>query len=71
MIHYKDIVPHLPPHDFTYLHPPFELFYDEQMKLIKICNESGEDASCSNGLAPGYSFDDHTLYWVKTDSSVC
>jgi len=71
VIHYKDLVPHLPPHDFQYLHPPFEVFYDEAMKNYVVCDSSGEDPKCSDSLAPSYSTNDHTTYWFKTDSSVC
>jgi len=41
------------------------------MKSYKVCSEIGEDPKCSDSLAPDYSFNDHTLYWLKTDSSVC
>lgn len=71
VIHYKDIVPHLPPHDFQFLHPPFEILYDEAMKSYVVCNDSGEDPKCSDGLGPTYSPSDHTTYWFKTDSSIC
>lgn len=41
------------------------------MKAYKICNDSGEDKSCSDGFAPNFNPKDHTFYWVNTDSSVC
>lgn len=71
VIHYKDIVPHLPPHELSYAHPAYEVFYDEAMKNYLVCNESGEDSRCSNGVGPIYSPSDHTTYWFKTDSSIC
>ena len=71
VVHNKDLVPHVPPIDFQYLHPAYEVLYDEEMKNYQVCNESGEDSSCSDRFAPDYSFNDHTTYWVKTDSTVC
>jgi hypothetical protein len=41
------------------------------MKTYKICDDSGEDKSCSDGFAPNFDPKDHTFYWVNTDSSVC
>ena len=41
VVHFKDIVPHLPPMDVGYKHPPFEIFYNEAMTEYKICDESG------------------------------
>jgi len=71
VVHYKDVVPHYPPMDFEYFHPPFEVFYNEGFSEYKICDDSGEDQDCSDKYFPDYTFKDHTFYWVKTDSSVC
>lgn len=74
VVHYKDVVPHIPPQgtqQLEYAHPPYEVFYDEAMKNYLVCNESGEDSRCSNGLGPVYSTLDHMTYWFRADNTVC
>ena len=33
----------------------------------KICNEEGEDGTCSNSYYPNFSVNDHITYWQKLD----
>ncbi len=35
------------------------------MKSYKICNDSGEDISCSNKFYPNYNPSDHDVYWIS------
>ena len=50
----------------------YEVLYDEEMKNYKICNEEGEDESCSNSYYPNYNAEDHVSYWIKLDvSAIC
>ena len=55
VIHYRDIVPHLPMPYQNYQHPPYEIWFDENMQNYKICNDSGEDPNCSNIWLPLFS----------------
>jgi hypothetical protein len=41
VVHYKDLVPHLPFEWLEYMHPPYEIWFTEDMKEYKVCNESG------------------------------
>ena len=41
------------------------------MDAYKICDVSGEDKSCSDGLAPEYSFSDHTTYFIPDSETIC
>jgi predicted lipase len=49
VVHYRDIVPHVPPHTFGFHHSPQEIWYDvEDSSHYVECSETdGEDASCS------------------------
>ena len=71
VVHNKDPVPHLPPYDFGYLHPANEIFYNEDFTSYTVCNDSGEDKTCSNKYMPFIEPGDHTFYFVATDASVC
>ena len=71
VVHNRDVVPHVPPVEFQYIHPPYEVLYDEDMKTFTVCNESGEDKNCSDKFVPNLVPSDHTFYFVPTDSSVC
>jgi hypothetical protein len=71
VVHHKDIVPHLPPENYYYHHPPFEVFWDEPMTSYVICSEAGEDKKCSNQYAPSYSAADHSFYFIDLGSLKC
>ncbi len=60
MVHYADIVPHVPPLALAFFHQGEEVWYDKEMKTYKIC--SGESSNCSNSLgALGYNAGDHSM----------
>lgn len=71
VIHNRDIVPHVPFEEMGFKQIAFEVLYDEAMKTYKVCNDSGEDNTCSNRFDPEYSFPDHDVYWIAMDDSVC
>lgn len=50
VIHYADIVPHVPPMAMDYKHHNYEVWYQEDMKSYKVCN--AEDSSCANSVSP-------------------
>lgn len=41
------------------------------MSSYTICNESGEDNTCSNKFAPDYSAGDHDFYFIALDTLKC
>ena len=61
VIHYADIVPHLPPQTpLPYSHFAYEIWYDENMKTYKTCG--AEEYSCSKSLLPfKWSTSDHDI----------
>ena len=64
VIHYADIVPHLPPAASNYKHTNYEVWYQEDMKSYKVCN--AEDAGCSNSVVPKLSTSDHDIsFYIK------
>lgn len=64
VIHYADMVPHLPPAASNYKHTNFEVWYQEDMKSYKVCN--AEDSSCSNSVVPKLSTSDHDIsFYIK------
>lgn len=48
IVHFRDIVPHLPLHMWGYHHPPTEVFYDLEQDSYVVCDGTGEDPSCSS-----------------------
>lgn len=48
VVHYADIVPHIPPLALNFYHQGNEVWYDEAMKTYKTCTP--ESNSCSNSL---------------------
>lgn len=59
VIHYADIVPHLPPVASNYKHTNYEVWYTEDMRSYKVCNS--EDPSCSDSRVPNLSTSDHDI----------
>lgn len=68
VIHNQDLVPHVPFEWIKYVHPPHEVFFSEDMKEYKICNDSGEDPTCSNKFYPFFNPKDHDFYFITIDS---
>ncbi len=61
MVHYADIVPHIPPASFGFLHQGSEIWYDKPMTTFKSCSY-GESSTCSNSLpATSLSAGDHSM----------
>lgn len=48
VVHNGDLVPHIPPASFTFVHGSTEIWYDEAMQTYKTCQ--GDSNSCSNSL---------------------
>jgi hypothetical protein len=67
VVHNRDIVPHVPFEWLKYVHVPTEVLFSEDMSTYKVCNDSGEDPSCSNRFYPEYSHFDHDLYFFEID----
>lgn len=71
VIHYADIVPHVPPSAFGFAHALAEIWFTKDMSKYQIC--IAEDPKCSNSLGGlGYTADDHdmTNYYLKVSSNV-
>jgi len=60
--HHMDPVPHLPPLDFTFLHLPYEVFYNLENSSYQICDGSGEDKNCSDKYIADLLVTDHITY---------
>lgn len=69
VVHNRDLVPHVPFEFMKYAHPPNEIFFSEDMKTYKICNDSGEDPSCSSQFYPNYDPNDHDFYFMHIDNA--
>ena len=65
VVHNRDIVPHLPLLSQNYRHSATQIFFDELMSKYKVCNDSGEDSTCSDAFYPNYTIADHLTYWTK------
>jgi len=48
VVHHKDPVPHLPFEKWNFHHVAREVFYDRKQKSYKVCDNSGEDPTCSD-----------------------
>lgn len=58
----RDIVPHVPPQAFGYLHPGVEA-WSTSSTTVKICTANIETNQCSNSIVPFTSFTDHLTYY--------
>lgn len=63
VVHNQDMFVHLPFEWMKYVHVPTEVFFSEDMQTYKVCNESGEDPTCSNKYFPNYTRADHDFYF--------
>ncbi|CAO3614378.1 unnamed protein product [Mucor hiemalis] len=59
-VHNRDIVPHLPPESFGFLHPGVET-WDKSDTDIEICTNDIESDSCSDSIVPFTSIADHKM----------
>ncbi len=60
--HFADPVPHLPPKDFSYRHPPTEVWYNSASSSYTQCSSTdGEDPACSDSRVDVDIFD-HFAY---------
>ncbi|KAI8090274.1 lipase [Gilbertella persicaria] len=58
----RDIVPHVPPQAFGYLHPGVEA-WTKSSGNVQICTDNIETDSCSNTIVPFTSITDHLTYY--------
>ncbi|EPB91121.1 hypothetical protein HMPREF1544_02001 [Mucor circinelloides 1006PhL] len=65
----RDIVPHLPPQSFGYLHPGVEAWI-KSPGSVYICSKERESKKCSNSIVPFTSISDHSNYY-NTDQGNC
>jgi Lipase (class 3) len=71
LVHYADIVPHLPPEALDFYHVMTEVWYNEAQTSYQVCTASGEDPSCSDSLLLPISIDDHLDYLNYMISRSC
>lgn len=62
VVHWRDIVPHLPPEIAGFHHDATEVWYQSDNVQYQVCNGSGEDPNCSDSLDFPDSIDDHLNY---------
>nr|AOA52203.1 lipase [Mucor endophyticus] len=58
----RDVVPHLPPQSFGFLHPGVEA-WTKSSNDVQICNSNLETNDCSNTIVPFTSIIDHLTYY--------
>jgi predicted lipase len=71
VVHYKDIVPHLPLEAMGYKHTPREVWYTEDQTSYRVCDGSGEDPTCMDSLLLPDSVSDHLSYLDLPISRMC
>ncbi|KAF7721090.1 hypothetical protein EC973_005420 [Apophysomyces ossiformis] len=59
----RDIVPHLPPQSFGFLHPGVEYWINGGKDDVKICDKTLETSLCSNSIVPFTHLVDHLAYF--------
>ncbi|KAI8090273.1 lipase [Gilbertella persicaria] len=67
IVNKRDIVPHLPPQSFGFLHPGIEVWI-KSTNNIQICEQNTESKKCSNSIVPFTSIYDHTHYFYTNES---
>lgn len=70
VVHDRDLIPHLPPEYLEYRHAAYEVFFDEAFDSYVVCNNSGEDKTCSDKYS-SYSIADHSFYFYDLGSLKC
>lgn len=71
VVHYADIVPHLPNEWMGYKHAPREVWYTQDQSSYKVCDGSGEDPTCMDSLTLPVSISDHLNYLGLPISGLC
>ncbi len=72
LVHWRDIVPHLPLEDMGFTHVPTEVWYQEDNVTFQVCDpNNGEDPNCSDSLDIAVSVDDHLNYLNVALSDLC
>jgi len=72
LVHYADLVPQLPLQRLKFHHEPREVWYNEPFTSFKICDTTGEDSTCSDGLGTeAISIPDHLHYFNFPIGSFC
>ncbi|KAL0076056.1 lipase lipRs [Phycomyces blakesleeanus] len=61
-VHKQDIVPHLPPQSFGFLHPGVE-YWIKDGDNVKICGDTLDSEECSNSIVPFTKLTDHLSYF--------
>lgn len=62
VVHWADPVPHVPLEAMDFHHQPTEVFYTESQDSFKVCDHSGEDKTCADGLLVPVWVPDHLNY---------
>jgi len=72
VIHYADLVPHLPLQSMNFHHEPREVWYNETFTSYKVCDTTGEDSTCSGSLGKAaISIPDHVKYFNFEIAGLC
>lgn len=59
----NDIIPQLPSTNMGYKHHANQVFFTEDFKKMKVCDDSGEDRTCSSSVPPlQRTLNDHLAY---------
>lgn len=67
VVHHRDPVPHLPFTSWGYRHPSIEIFYDNKQTSFAVCDETGEDPSCSDQfwVLPDFAYISDHLHYLE------
>lgn len=76
VVHYTDLIPHIPPKDMGFAHSGNEVYYSQSgtSMVYRVClNKAGssEDNSCSNANYLNTSIDSHRTYLGGLISNMC
>lgn len=68
-MHHRDPVPHLPFTSWGYTHPSTEVFYSYNQTTYVVCDETGEDPSCSNQfwVLPNFAYISDHLHYLEVE----
>lgn len=70
-IHNRDLYAHLPFIEMGFHHYGREVFYNEDFTEYKVCNDGGEDSTCSAKYFPNFTPADHEVYFYNMDTTIC
>ena len=62
LTHFADPVPHLPLEAMSFKHVPTEVHYNEANSRYAVCDGSGEDSHCADGVLAPLLLTDHWTY---------